>query len=679
MFNTAFRRFFKTFTHHKPSRRRHSFASHFMESLENRDLLTGIGWDGGAGTNRWFDAANWEGDRLPTPIDEVMVPLPSPAHPEHYIPESIVIDQPVVVKNLFSSSGLRLSGETASLRVTEGLSQIGGLEMNYAGLAVQGNETRLVINTTPATPARGLVLAIDGGTLVWKGAKSFDNMILLANQGSTIDLPDTSSLVNVSEVTIQGGTLNAPSLTSMNNSRFSVLAGSKVTLPSLTDASSSLIEANGSGTALEVPTLTKFDAGRFRLDQGAAINAPALQVVNIGPATAWAFSWYVGHDSVLNVPKVSYINALTQASPLEAPDARILLRGSGRINLDPAQWTLTAGQISFDLSGNSVINGSLVLAAQTMLTGSGQISGNVDEFGTFSPSGDYSPYGTFQVGGHWTTRPGSIVNLQMGGPAKLDRLMIGGQATILGGALNVSLANEFADDPKLIPDGQFQLISWAGWAGQFASQPTLLPRADGIQVTAQSRYQPSGLSESLARFNTNPDVISVSDMTFTEGNDSISYGTFIVHRSGPMTVPVTVNYLVADGTARTGADYRFPGGPITLAPGETERQIRFIIRGNTGFSGDKSFQVRLTGVSERATLGQAIANVTIKDDDQAPTPLKPVVVPLPSTAKPVANVSAQIIKPATNVKTTPRPPVRPVVKALPVKSPKLPVKAPVRK
>ena len=674
MFNPVFSRFTKAHNA-RPLNRRHSFVfAGWIESLERRDVPAIISWDGGAGTNNWSDAANWSGDNLPTSQDDVVIPAPAKTDSANPL-KNISISSPVVLKSLNSAVPIAISGGQASIRLTSGSSQLSaGLDLNYAGLAVQGTGTSLVINGTAENPAKGLILALDGAGLDWKSATTFDNMVLLIGQGSSISLPDTTTFQNISEITNQGGTFVAPRLATINFSRLSVLAGSKVSLPSLADASSSLIEANDAGSSIELPALTKFDAGRFRLDQGAAITAPALQVVNIGPATAWAFSWYVGQDSVLNVPKVSYISALPQPSPLEAPDARILLRGNGRINFDPAQWTLTAGLVSLDLSGNSVINGSLVLAAQTQLTGSGNITGNVDEFGTFSPSGDYSPYGTFQVGGNWISRPGSSINLQMGGPAKLDRLMIGGQATILGGALNVSLANEFADDPQLVPNGQFQLMTWAGWAGQFTSLPSLLPRTDGIQITASSLYQPTGLAESLARFNTNPDVISVSDMTFPEGNDSISYGTFIVYRTGPMTVPVTINYQVTDGTARSGADYRFPGGPITLAPGETERQIRFIIRGNTTYGGDKSFQVKLTSVSDRATLGQAIANVTIKDDEPVPAPVKPVVVPLPTTAKPASNVAAQVIKPASNLKTTPRPPARPLVKAMPVKLTKLPVR-----
>jgi hypothetical protein len=645
-----------------------------IDSLERRDVPAIVSWDGGAGTNLWSDAANWSGDSLPTPQDDVVIAAPSAADSSPSTPSAspIQINSPVVLQSIHSTLPLAISGSTASIRVTSGSSQItAGLELNFAGLAVQGSGTSLVIDGAPQNPAKCMILALDGAGIEWKGVSTLDNMVVMINKGSSVSLPELTTVQNVSEITNQGGTFTAPMLTKFQLSRISTLAGAKVSLPALDDASSSLIEANDAGSTIDLPALTKFDAGRFRADQGATINAPAIKVVNIAPATAWSFSWFVGNDSLISVPQLSYINALPQQSPYESPDARILLRGSGRINFDPAKTTLTNGKLSFDLSGNSLISGSFVLAAQTQLTGSGSITGNVDLFGTFSPSGDYSPYGTFQVGGHWTSRPGSVINLQMGGPSKLDRLQISGQATILGGSLNVSLANEFADDPQLIPDGQFQLISWAGWAGQFVSVPALLPRTDGIQITAQSRYQPGGLVESLARFNTNPDIISVSDMTFPEGNDSISYGTFVVHRSGPMTVPITINYQVIDGSAKTGPDYRFPTGPITLAPGETERQIRFIIRGNTSYGGNKSFQIKLTGVSDRATLGQSLATITIKDDEPAPTPVKPVVVPLPSTARPASNTASNKVIAASKAPAKPAP--KAPVKKVPVKLPAQPI------
>ena len=195
-------------------------------------------------------------------------------------------------------------------------------------------------------------------------------------------------------------------------------------------------------------------------------------------------------------------------------------------------------------------------------------------------------------------------------------------------------------------------MTWSVWGGQFTSTPDLVPRTDGILITAQTRYEPTGLIEVLARHRTDPDIFTVSDATVLRGTNSISYGIFTIRRTGPMTVPITIGYKVIDGTAKSGTNYSFPGGPITLAPGETERQIRFIIRGSSVYIGDKTFQVQLTSASDRGTLGtQTLATVTIKDTVPAPV-VKPVATVSTGTSPKIVPAS----KPKTVVqKPTPKP------------------------
>ena len=593
------------------------------ESLERRDVPAIVSWVGSAGTNNWADAANWSGGTLPTSADQVVIPL-DPA--KGAAADPISITSPVVLSGITTDRVVSMSGDNASLRLTSGISNFNaGLDLNYAGLAVQGAGTVLNVTGAPIQPKDGTILALRGGQINWSGASLLAGINIYLDAGSSINMPDLTSITNFSGITNQSGSFNAPGLKALNYSRLSVLDGAKVDVTALADASNSLLEVDGTGSALAVPNLQTFYAGRFRLDHSGTVTANTLQTVNIAPATAWTFSWYIGKDSVLNIPQVTAINALPQPSPNEAPDARIQVVGNGRIELDPKKWTTTTGQVSLNLAGDSVVNGSFNFGASTVLAGSGLIGGSVNNYGTVSPSGDYSPYGTISVKGDWTNQANSSINLQMGGPKKLDRIWVTGQATILGGKLNIQLADEFKSDPKLMPVGSFQLMAWAGWGGQFASTPDFLPRADGTQYTAQTRYQPNGLFEATAQFSTNPDVISVSNTTVQKGTASISYGIFTINRKGPMTVPITVTYQVIDGTAKSGTNYSFPAGPITLAPGETQRQIRFIIRGTAGYVGDKAFQVLLTSVSDRGVIGQASATVTIQDTNP-----KPVPVPVPT-------------------------------------------------
>lgn len=612
--------------------------------LESRDVPAIVSWTGAAANGLWSDVRNWSGSALPTSADEVTIGTASASESGESasasIGKSVTIDVAVVVAKIDSSLPISFAGLDASLRVTGGESHLrAGLDLSYAGLAVQGASTRLAVTGGDSRAMSGLIVAADGGQLTWSGLKTLDNMVVFVNVGSKVTLPDVTGATNVTEMTVRGGTLAVPSMVSHIGGLVTVLEGGALSAPVWANADSTFVEANGASTNLQLPALTNIDRGRFRVDAGATITANALKSVTVGTATAWSFSWYIGPDSRLSLPGLTNIDVAPPRGPAEATDARILMRGTGRLEL--ATMTRIDGMMSLSLAGDSRIAGSLILGPKTVLSGSGTIAGSLDNSGLISPNGDFSPYGTITVTGDFTNRPGSTIDLQMGGSTKLDRIFVQGRASILGGALKLTLTDEFAAADSPVPVGTFTLMSWASWAGQFTTAPDILPRSDGIGITSQSLYQPAGLVQSLGRHRTDNDIISVSDMTVKEGNAAISYGYFVVRRSGPMTVPITVEYEVIGGSAVAGKNFTFPTGPITFAPGETERQIRFVIKGDKVFKGDVSFQVRLKSVSERGELGQSLAKVTIQEDDP-----KPVVKP----------ASKPVVKPAAKPKPKPVPP-----------------------
>ena len=45
-----------------------------VESLEPRQMLTAVSWDGGAFTQNWHDPLNWSNDAIPTVADDVTIP-----------------------------------------------------------------------------------------------------------------------------------------------------------------------------------------------------------------------------------------------------------------------------------------------------------------------------------------------------------------------------------------------------------------------------------------------------------------------------------------------------------------------------------------------------------------------------------------------------------------------------
>ncbi len=92
-------------------------------------------------------------------------------------------------------------------------------------------------------------------------------------------------------------------------------------------------------------------------------------------------------------------------------------------------------------------------------------------------------------------------------------------------------------------------------------------------------------------------------------------------RTGASLVASTVGYATADGTAEAGSDYTAAAADseLSFASGETGKTISVAIANDVLHEGNETFEVTLSGVTH-ATLGSAATHeVTITDDDAAPT------------------------------------------------------------
>jgi hypothetical protein len=99
--------------------------------------------------------------------------------------------------------------------------------------------------------------------------------------------------------------------------------------------------------------------------------------------------------------------------------------------------------------------------------------------------------------------------------------------------------------------------------------------------------------------------------------------TFV--RTGGLGVAATVDYsVVPEGVYPVnGADFVggvLPSGRVSFAPGETEKTIRFSPQGDTVYEPNERFTVRLSNPTN-ATLGPAVVNGMIKNDDPLPSGL----------------------------------------------------------
>ena len=113
-------------------------------------------------------------------------------------------------------------------------------------------------------------------------------------------------------------------------------------------------------------------------------------------------------------------------------------------------------------------------------------------------------------------------------------------------------------------------------------------------------------------------TLSVSDTDLPERNRGRSNARFTVKLSEPTNVPVTVNYVTANGTATVaGSDYVAAASKLTFAPGETEKTLAVGVLGDTRIESDETFSLVLSNPSG-ATLEKATGTATIRNDDVSP-------------------------------------------------------------
>lgn len=113
-------------------------------------------------------------------------------------------------------------------------------------------------------------------------------------------------------------------------------------------------------------------------------------------------------------------------------------------------------------------------------------------------------------------------------------------------------------------------------------------------------------------FTTGP-VISITDVTVTEGDSGIQTMDFTVTRTDS-TGALTVDYATANDSAIAGSDYQVASGTLSFAPGEASKTISVTINGDTLIEGNETFKVNLSNAST-GTISDAQGVGTITNDD----------------------------------------------------------------
>ena len=182
--------------------------------------------------------------------------------------------------------------------------------------------------------------------------------------------------------------------------------------------------------------------------------------------------------------------------------------------------------------------------------------------------------------------------------AGADYQPLAGSVTFPAGAASVELSIRPVDDTAVEPVETVVV--------------TLLP-GTGYAVGPAARGEVAITSDDRPPLPT----VSIANASTTEGNAGFRELGFRITLSAAQTVPVSVKWSTANGTAVSGADYAARSGQVMFAPGQTSRTVVVPVVGDKAVEPDETFRVHLSQ-PRNATLAAASAVGTITNDDSLP-------------------------------------------------------------
>ncbi|MCX7275547.1 MAG: hypothetical protein NTV19_20930 [Burkholderiales bacterium] len=242
-----------------------------------------ICWDGGAGTTRWTDAANWRGDALPGSGDRVALRLPGTTakHDQSGVTSTVEsIDTRAGTQLTVTAGTLTVNGTSNASTLAGELAVQGGTlnvngAMNAASVAQSGG-TLSVGGTLSATG-----LSLSAGTLSVAGTLSATG---LAQSAGTLQLSGSSARASTGSFAQSGGTVNGAGEFTVNGS-FSQSSGGSIDTTgtvAVTQSSGNLVVGGGvSGRSVSLTA----GAGSVRIDAPVASTTGTLAIEAAGASS----------------------------------------------------------------------------------------------------------------------------------------------------------------------------------------------------------------------------------------------------------------------------------------------------------------------------------------------------------------------------------------------------------
>lgn len=160
-----------------------------------------------------------------------------------------------------------------------------------------------------------------------------------------------------------------------------------------------------------------------------------------------------------------------------------------------------------------------------------------------------------------------------------------------------------------LPPGTYRVVEQlpSGWEQTY---PTFSGRAYEIDLLAGQAVEDLDFGSGV--------TVTVADLSVdSEGHQGTRQTSFNVRLSAALTIPVTVGFATADGSAVADQDYLRGSGIFIFAPGETSKLGTLTVLGDVLDENDETCKIVLTN-SVGARIENDTGLVTIVDDDPLP-------------------------------------------------------------
>lgn len=148
-------------------------------------------------------------------------------------------------------------------------------------------------------------------------------------------------------------------------------------------------------------------------------------------------------------------------------------------------------------------------------------------------------------------------------------------------------------------------------AGKLAGTPT---RSGTSTFTVRATASGRSVDRAVSLVITAPPSVSIGGRAVTEGDSGRKALTLPVTLSRASTVPVTVRWATANGTALAGSDYVAASGTVTFAPGETVKAVTVQVKGDRIRERTEAFLVRLSSPSAAVVATSTGCGGIVNDD-----------------------------------------------------------------